>query len=193
MKKLNTVFTALVFAAILAGNAYADEIELVAEIPSQGGYNIDWITAIQVLDNHPDEIVFATRNQGAGCGGGSPISMWKLIRDPLNVVLKQHLSQIQDIRRSLFESSDETLFTGSGWCGYKPPYYSIDGGESWQTANVGVHPPNSTFSYVEFNGDVYAGTGYAPYHGQVYRWLDGGSWELVLDIAPPRRRLNFFY
>ncbi len=169
-------------------------LELVSEVPSSSGIDILRIHAINVLDNAPNEIVFVTQNQGGYCGGGTPASAWKMILDPLtgdpiSLVLKQSLSLIQEVRWALFESSDGTLFTGGGWCGPKPPYYSTDHGETWQPANIGVHPPNSTFSFVEFNGDVYAGTGYSPWHGQVYRWLgDAGAdyWELVLDVALPR-------
>lgn len=107
--------------------------------------------------------------------------------DMISVEHIQSLSQIQNTRGDLFESSDGTLFTGGGWCLYKPAYYSTDGGETWQTADSGpVHPPNSVYSFVEFNRDVYAGTGYEPYPGQVYRWLGDGNWELVLDIGTIR-------
>jgi len=170
----------------------AIELELVAEVPPSDSLKVDYINAMQVLDSNPNEIVFVTQNQGATCGGGTPASAWKMTLDPdtgdlVSLVLKQSLSQIQNARGALFESSDGTLFTGGGWCLYKPPYYSTDGGETWQTADAGpVHPPNSTYSFVEFNGDVYAGTGYEPWHGQIYRWLGDGNWELILDIAPPR-------
>ena len=90
---------------------------------------------------------------------------------------------------ALLEASDGTLFTGSGWCGPTPPYFSKDGGETWQPADRGVHPPNSSYCLAEYKGQVYIGTGYEPWHGQVYRWLgDSGPdyWELVQDIAPPR-------
>ena len=49
-------------------------------------------------------------------------------------------------------------------------------------------PFRSSYCLAEYRGGVYIGTGYEPYHGQVYRWLgDSGSnhWELVA-IAPPR-------
>lgn len=91
-------------------------------------------------------------------------------------------------RRALLESTGGMLFTGGGWCGHKPPYVSTDGGETYRAATIGVHPPNSTFSLVEFEGDVYAGTGYEPWPGQVYRWIGSGpdDWELVLHLNPPR-------
>jgi hypothetical protein len=180
--------------SILCPFAIGADLELVSEVLSSDSIKIDFIDAMEVLDSSPNEIIFATQNQGAYCGGGTPASAWKLILDPdtgivISLEIKQSLTQIQNIRQSLFESSDGTLFTGGGWCGPKPPYYSTNGGDTWQPATHGVHPPNSTYSFVEFNGDVYAGTGYEPYHGQVYRWLGlGGAnhWELVYDIAPPR-------
>ena len=174
--------------------AMGGELEFVTEVPPVGNVKIRFINAMQVLDNNPNEIVFATENQGAFCGSGTPASAWKLILDPstgdvIDLQLKQSLSLIQQVRRILLESSDGTLFTGGGWCGHTPPYYSIDGGETYQPATHGVHPPNSTYSLAEFNGEVYAGTGYEPYHGQVYRWRGPNSsdhWKLVLDLDPPR-------
>jgi hypothetical protein len=186
---------ALVMAGMAVAQARASsavELELVAEVIPTSGIALEHIDAIQVLDSNPNEIVFVTQNQGATCGGGTPASAWKMTLDPntgeaVSVVLKQSLSKIQNARGALFESSDATLFAGGGWCDYKPPYYSTDGGETWQSADAGpVHPPNSTFSFGEFKGDVYAGTGYAPYYGQVYRWLGDGYWQLVLDIPLPR-------
>ena len=73
--------------------------------------------------------------------------------------------------------------------GSTPPYFSKDGGETWQPADRGVHPPASSYCLGEYRGRVYIGTGYEPEHGQIYRWLgDSGPnhWELVQDIAPPR-------
>jgi hypothetical protein len=99
-------------------------------------------------------------------------------------VKKQTLADIQSVRGTIFESHDGTLFTGGGWCGYKPPYYSVDGGETWQIACQGsVYPPNSTFSYVEFKGLSYCGTGYSPFPGQVYRWMGNGHWQLAFDLG----------
>jgi hypothetical protein len=165
------------------------ELELVGEVPPTAGISIWHVEGMEVLDSNSDELFFTSKNQGADCGGGTPASVWKMTLDPntgdmISVEHIQSLSRIQTTRGDLFESSDGTLFTGGGWCGYKPAYYSTDGGETWQTADSGsVHPPNSVFTFVEFNGDVYAGTGYEPYHGQVYRWLGDGNWELVLDIG----------
>jgi hypothetical protein len=172
--------------------ANAVNIELVGAVSPAGGVTIQYIESIQVLDGNPNEIVFISQNIGASCGWGTPAAAWKMILDPdtglmTGVEFKQKLNLIQNGRTSLFERSDGTLFTGGGWCGYKPPYYSTDDGETWQRADAGpVHPPNSTFSYAELKGSVYAGTGYEPWHGQVYRWLGGGNWQLVLDIPPPR-------
>jgi hypothetical protein len=167
----------------------AGSLELIARIPATGGIAPYDVEAIQVLDQNPSQIVLATRNQGLECGYGTPETIWKLTVVPGTVataVIKQHLSEIQTVRRAVFESSDGTLFTGSGWCGYKPPYYSTDAGETWQIANVGESPPNSTFSYVEFQGQVYVGTGYDPWPAEVYRWLGGGTWQRVHVINEPR-------
>ncbi len=169
----------------------AGQFELVCEVPTAGGLSPVTIEAIQVLDKDPNQIVLAVQNQGSYCGGGTPVSIWKATLEPATgeclIEHMQQLSAIQQTRRSVFESSDGTLFTGSGWCGYKPPYYSTDHGESWQRADGGpVHPPNSTFSYAELHGQVYAGTGYEPYHGEVYRWLGNGNWQRVLDLGTAR-------
>jgi len=160
--------------------------QLIGRVPGSG---IDYIEAVQVLDTNPNEVVLAVRNIGAGCGGGTPAAIWKMTQQSgtvVDAVLKQSLSQIQNVRSSLFESADGTLFTGGGWCGYKPPYYSTDRGERWTTANVGVSPPNSTFAYAELDGKVYAGTGYDPWLGEVYRWLGRGTWERVFQFGKPR-------
>ena len=183
----------LILVVLLLGTSQSSvgsELELVWE--SSASDNIYQIEAIEGIDNQPGELVFATRNVGAGCGGGTPASAWKLILDSdgevLSVTKKQNLSKIQNIRQALFESSDGLLFTGGGWCGGKPPYFSSDGGETWASADRGTHPPNSTFSIGEFNGNIYAGTGYKPYKGELYRWLgDSGSdhWEHVFTMEPP--------
>ncbi len=185
------VFTGLVAMAPWIYGAEDVNMELVGEVPSQSGIQIYCIEAMNVLDGNPNEIAFVSRNKGANCGWGTPAAAWKMYLDPntgtmIMVEFKQTLPKIQEIRQSLFESSDGTLFTGGGWCGYKPPYYSTNGGETWASADTGPHPPNSTFSFGQFKGSVYAGTGYCPFHGQVYRWLGSGSWQLVLDISPPR-------
>ncbi len=173
--------------------AYASStLELVGDVPPADGIKINHIEAMHILDSNPYELFFTTQNQGAYCGGGTPASVWKMTLDPntgnkSTVAYMQSLSQIQSTRYALFESSDGTLFTGGGWCGYKPAYYSTDNGNTWQTADSGpVHPPNSVFSFAEFNGKVYTGTGYEPYPGQVYRWLGNGSWKLVLTTPNPR-------
>jgi hypothetical protein len=200
-KMMLAVVCVLVVSAILGATAQLTsaqfELELVAEVPPTAGITPEWIDGIQVLDANPNEIVFVTQNVGAYCGGGTPAAAWKLTLDPStgqaeSLELKQLLSQIQQIRGALFESCDGTLFTGGGWCLHKPPYVSTDGGEAWRAATIGVHPPNSTFSFVEYEGEIYAGTGYCPVHAQVYRWLGGppDDWELVFDIAPPRSILS---
>lgn len=165
------------------------QLELVTTVPSAQGISPEWVEAIEVRDSNPDEILFATRNAGAYCGGGTPVAMWKLTRgDPVDLTLKQLLSQIQVVREVLFESSDGTLFTGGGWCGPKPPYVSMDGGETWRAATLGVHPPNSAFCYAELNGDVFVGTGYDPYESEIYRWLgnETDDWQHVMTATPRR-------
>ena len=164
-------------------------LELVGAVPPTDGISIILIDAMEILDSNPEELFFTTQNVGAYCGGGTPAAVWKMIIDQntgkmVSVELIQLLSKIQQAQGDLFESPDGTLFTGGGWCGYKPAYYSTDAGETWQSADSGlVHPPNNVRSFVEFNGDVYAGTGYEPYHGEVYRWLGNGNWEKVLDTG----------
>lgn len=149
------------------------------------------VDAVKVLAGSPSELLICTENVGASCGGGTPATMWKLVLDPASGAARslsrmQSLDQVQQVRQSIFQASDGTLFTGGGWCGFKPPYYSTDGGKTWQPATRGTHPPNSTFCITEFKGKVYAGTGYEPHHAQVYRWLGEGAWERVFDIEPPR-------
>lgn len=178
-----TVVCVLALAVSYAGGAFIPE--RLAEISAR------YVEAIHVMSDDPNQILLGTLNHGAGCGGGTPASIWQLTLNPTTGVVtsleqKQSLTKIQNVRETIFESSDGTLFTGGGWCGYKPPYYSVDGGETWRSADAGTHPPNSTFSYAELNGQVYAGTGYDPYHAQVYRWLGGGTWQRVLDIPPHR-------
>jgi hypothetical protein len=171
-----------------------NSLELVGRIPAQSSFGMERIDAMIGLRNDPYVLLFVTWNQGAGCGGGTPAYVFKATLDPNTGLMSgyrvvQSFSLIQNIRAALLEASDGTLFTGGGWCGPKPPYYSKDHGETWQPADVGVHPPNSAFSLAEYKGRVYIGTGYEPYHGQIYQWLgDSGPnyWELVQDIAPPR-------
>ena len=178
----------LVLTLGLLPTAGQAEIELVAVIPPAGGITPEFVDGIEVMDNDPNKVVFVTRNLGAMCeeGGGTPASAWKMTVDPvtgqaLTLVWKQHLSQIQLTRDAFLESTGGMLFTGGGWCNFKPPYVSMDGGETYRAATVGVHPPNSTFSLVEFQGNVYAGTGYQPWPAEVYRWIGDGTndWELV--------------
>jgi hypothetical protein len=149
------------------------------------------IEAILRLKDDPTTLLVGSQNQGAYCGGGTPASIWRLTLDPqtglATNISQQALSQIQMLRQSLFESSDGTLFTGSGWCGFKPPYYSTDHGLTWAPATTGsVYPQNSAFSYAELKHQVYVGTGYNPYDGIVYRWLGNGAWSMVLDVPEPR-------
>jgi hypothetical protein len=164
----------------------------VATLSAKDGASVDRIDALHALDTDPTTLLAVSWNIGSFCGGGTPASVWKIHVDPTSgmatsVGKQQDLSQIQQVRGTLFESSAGTLHTGGGWCGVRPPYYSVDHGSTWQAATSGsVYPPNSTFSYAEFKGNTYAGTGYEPVHGQVYRWLGGGTWSLALDIPNPR-------
>jgi len=148
------------------------------------------VEAIQRIDTDPDTLLVATQNQGAQCGGGTPVAIWRVDLDhdtgqATDVSFQQSLDLIQSTREAFFESSDGTLLTGGGWCGATPPYYSTDHGDSFQPANNGDYPPNSTFVYREFQGQVYAGTGYNPYPGSVYRYDGGGSWTNVFNFPPP--------
>jgi len=88
----------------------------------------------------------------------------------------------------LIESAtDGTLLTGGGWCGATPPYYSTDQGQSWSVAvSSGVYPSNSVFAYAEFNGALYAGTGYRPNPGEIYRWTGNATWERVYSFGTAR-------
>lgn len=170
-------------AAIQSGQA---ALEPIATLPS-----VDRVEALKVLAGRPNEVVVCTQNVGANCGGGTPATIWKLTLDQSScgnhrLDRKQSLDQVQNTRQTLFQASDGTLFTGGGWCLFKPPYYSTDLGETWKPATGGTYPPNSTFFLAEFKGRVYAGTGYEPHHAQVYRWLGEGAWERVFDIVPPR-------
>jgi hypothetical protein len=164
------------------------DLEHIASFP-----NAKFIESIYVRSGVSHEILLGTEKIGAYCGGGTPASIWKVYIDPAtgltqSVLEIQSLSLVQSIRHTIAESSDGTLFTGGGWCLYKPPYYSIDGGNNWTTADTGdVYPPNSTFSYLEFNGEMYAGTGYDPYPGEVYRRLGYGNWEHVFSFPSPSR------
>jgi hypothetical protein len=185
------LFTLIIWQ-ILSSAQVAAEPVLVHLTSIPGAKRIE---SIYVRDEAPNEIILGTENLGADCGWGTPASIWKVSLDPLTGLVQssakmQDLSKIQKIRGTIAESSDGTLFTGGGWCGYKPPYYSTDGGVTWNSADTGnVHPPNSTFSFVEFRGEMYAGTGYKPYPGEVYRWLGNGNWEHVFTFPSPSRNI----
>ena len=166
-------------------------LDLVADIHPTNQIAPAWIEAMQVLDKTPEVIVFITRNEGAECGGGTPASAWKLTVGS-QPDYKASLSMIQETRGVIFQGSDGALFTGGGWCMLKPPYFSQDSGESWEPADKGIHPYNSTFSYAELNGKVYAGTGYNPQPGEVYRWLGASgenNWEKVFVIPYQPRNI----
>lgn len=163
----------------------------IATLVQPGDYGIASIQAIHRLNADPSVLLVSSQSVNAYCGGGAPAAIWRLMLDPASglatSINRQTLNQIQNVRDVIFESSDGTLFTGGGWCGFKPPYYSVDHGITWAPAIAGsVYPQNSAFSYVEFQNQVYVGTGYDPYDGIVYRWLGGGNWAQVLDVPHPR-------
>ena len=145
------------------------------------------VDGIQRIDADPDTLLVATLNYGA-CDG-TPVAIWRIDLDhdtgqATDVSFQQSLDVSPSTRGAFFESSDGTLLTGGGWCGRPiPPYYSTDHGDSFQPAIEGDYPPDSTFVYVEFQGQVYAGTGY--HLGSVYRYNGGGSWNLVFSVPPP--------
>jgi hypothetical protein len=183
------------FAA--TGGRAAETLKLVAKSPVDA--NASYIEATQTLlrDATHTVMIFDTLGTGAYCGGGSDVEMWRADLDPKLPIAKrvkfiQALSGNQTTRGTIFRSgSHGALFAGGGWCGPKPPFYSpsSDNGKTWIAAQNGVHPPNSTFSFGEFRGRVYAGTGYAPYNGEVYRWLGANGtnmFERVLSIPQPR-------
>jgi len=161
----------------------------IATLPTTPAKPI-YVEGIQRIDTDPDTLLVATQNQGSQCGGGTPAAIWRinLDHDPgqaNDVSFQQSLDLIQSTRGAFFESSDGTLLAGGGWCGATPPYYSTDHGNSFQPAVGGDYPPNSTFVYGEFDGQVYAGTGYNPYPGSVYRYDGGGSWNQVFSFPRP--------
>ena len=169
-------------------------MDLIGVIPDHGSVKAQRVQSFLPLADSAGVYVLAVQNQGSTCGGGTPINIWKMYFDTATntinkFVFKQSLPLIQEIRNVMIQSTDKTIFTGGGWCGTKPPYYSTDQGETWHAANTGVYPPSSTFSLCELNGTVYAGTGYMPYHGEVYKWLGTGgvnNWEKVLDVGIER-------
>ena len=194
MKPIKRLQVTIMFMFVFLSILMLDSLSFgktIRAIPLPSG--AQWIEAINVLDDNPSEIVFTTQNIGAGCGGGTPVTAWKITIDPgtgeILSTSSHGLSLIQNTRQTLYESSSGALFTGGGWCGPKPPYYSMDRGDTWLPANVGTHPPNSTFSFIEYNGAVYAGTGYSPWPGEVYRWLGGGTWEKVFQIPTQVRNI----
>lgn len=171
-----------------------DNPKVWAEFPADA--QIDHVEALLPLASDPTQFIVGTQQIGAYCGGGTPAVMWKAKADPnggLAAITRiQDLSLIQQYRFTIFQSAvDGTLFTGSGWCGYKPAYCSVDNGATWQRADSGsVHPPNSTFVYADFQGSTYVGTGYNPYDAEVYRWKGSGNWEKVFGQSNPWSLVN---
>lgn len=187
----NLFMCVFLFVSILNSSCFGDPTIRVIPFPD----GAERVEAIHVLNDNPSEIVFTTQNKGAFCGGGTPETAWKITVDPVTGrVLSTHsstLSLIQNTHQTLYESSSGVLFTGGGWCGYKPPYYSVDHGNTWQPADEGTPPPNSTFSITEYKGAIYAGTGYSPYPGEVYRRIDGSfwGWQKVFQVPDQVRNI----
>ncbi|HEU5074659.1 MAG TPA: hypothetical protein VFU02_10805 [Polyangiaceae bacterium] len=151
------------------------------------------VDGIQRIDADPDTLLVATLNDGA-CNEGTPAAIWRIDVDhdtgqATDVSFQLSLDLSQSTHGGLFESSDGTLLTGGGWCGRPmPPYYSTDHGDSFQPAIEGDYPPDATYVYVEFQGQVYAGTGSKL--GSVYRYNGGGSWTLVFSVPPPHNMVE---
>lgn len=197
MNKKNSLMMFFVITA--CGSAlpvFGASMERVGSLPPVGGVTIRYIDSMLLPAGNSYEILIGSQNEGSDCGYGTPASIWKMTLDPTSgeangVAYVQSLDLIQTTRGVMFESANGTLFTASGWCGFKPPYYSTDRGQSWLAAiNGAVYPPNSVFSYAEFNGHVYAGTGYQPYPGEIYRWEGDGSWTRVFNNGYVRHLIS---
>ena len=197
---LNLVLLSVLLAGLLtvapkpvAAQEYS--AELVTTISGPGQTRAWMLEAIQGLAQTPHRLLLGVRNQGAVCGSGTPAAIWAATLDPVTKGLqtleyKQLLSQTQTVQGTIFESADGTLFTGGGWCGHTPAYYSTDGGNHWQTADAGsVYPPESVYSFAEFKGQIYAGTGYAATPAQLYHWLGNGRWEHIFTSPFLWRRI----
>jgi hypothetical protein len=190
-----TVLTSGLFGTAKPVAAEDYTLELMTTVSGPGHTQAWFIEAIRGLQQTPHHLLLAVQNIGADCGDGTPSSIWEVTLDPVTnrfqrLEHKQFLDEIQSVRRSLFEGSEGTLFTGSGWCGFKPAYYSTDGGAHWQTADMGsVVPPNSVFMFGEINGRILAGTGYNPYPAELYHWLGNGQWERVFTSPWPGRSI----
>lgn len=137
------------------------------------------------------EVIIAAKDSGYG-----PARIWKMTLDPItgnvvSILSKQILSQTMNVSDLLYETASGTIFTGAGWLGFNSPYYSVNGGETWLMAGGGsIRNSYSTYSFIEFKGNLYAGSGYYPNHGKLHRWLGNGNWAEVFDYPPPRSILN---
>ena len=193
LRGVEFVIQLLFFVLLTGAQSSAAELELIARAPGAGELESEFVDALLVPRGRPHEILFATRNQGAVCGFGAPVTLGKIFLDAATGAAVA-IEQIQALpliegTESLFESSEGTLFIGGGWCGFKPPHYSMDGGESWRPATKGMHPPGRSDTFVEFQGSVFLGTGYDPHPAQIYRWLGADSpdhWQLVLEVPLTR-------
>lgn len=198
MRYLRISLMGALVTSVLGWSAPAFARSLVELVRTPADHPVVLIEALRSPSENPTALLFSVQNRGANCGFGTPASIYQVDRDPANgtalgLQLNDTLDRIQSTRYALFEAPDGTLFTGGGWCGFKPPYYSTDQGNSFDPATRGVGPPNSTFSFVAFRGEVYAGTGYEPYDAEIYRWLGTSGpnyWERVLGLDPPRTILT---
>lgn len=167
--------------------------EVFWAFPSNTTPNVKYVETLMPLRNEPTTLLAASQVEGSDCGTGPGAAIWRMTlepttRVPSSVSFIQQLSGTQSVRGAMIESgTDGTLLTGGGWCGATPPYYSTDHGQTWSVAvSGGSYPSNSVFGYVEFNGAIYAGTGYRPNPGEVYRWMGNATWQRVYSLGAAR-------
>jgi hypothetical protein len=87
-------FSCLIFS--FSGHAVAEpELEHIAPFP-----NVKFIENIYVRNEVLEKTLLGTEKIGGYCS----------------------LSSVENNRHTIAESSGGTLFTGEGWCLYKPPY-----------------------------------------------------------------------
>lgn len=185
----------LALFAALGPTARAEVHTVVAGTVSGATAATPWaIDAIVGPSAATDTLVFSSHHADF-CSDWAPATMWTAGRDYGTGAVSgasavQELAGNPQVRGTLFEASDQSIFTGAGHCGDATLYRSTDNGLSWQPAATGTGPFNSTFAFAEHDGRVYAGTGYDPAPGQVYRWLDktdaANDWELVATVPSPR-------
>lgn len=161
--------------------------------PSGAAPKIKYVETLIALRGEPNTLLAASQVEGSNCGTGPGAAIDRMTLDPatrlpISVTHLQQLSGTQSVRGVMIESgTDGTLLTGGGWCGATPPYYSMDRGQSWSVAvSGGVYPNNSVFGFAEFNGAIYAGSGYRPNAGEIYRWRGNATWERVYSFGTTR-------